>query len=539
MEFKGYEIIREISRGPITTVYLANQTALDRRVFLKVLNVQLKNEPDLLERFQREAKICARLKHPNIVSIFDFGSAGESFFISMEHIEGQSLEQVIRKHHPLPFSIILFIMREIARGLAYAHQFGVIHRDIKPSNIMVEVDGSVKITDFGLATKADLPTVTAQHSAVGTPAYMSPEQATGKELDARTDLFSLGVTVYELCTGRSPFIGKNLADSINKVLSYTPPPLHEVRKDVPDWFSSLVQALLEKNPSKRVQMAEEILEIPALKNSAADQEALSKFLKNPESFELTTVSPQEEPPVKNTGFPYRFLIPLVLLLIFLTGGIIWYVNYSGSEINPPVTETVPSMPQTTVDTSNVAMNPKKREIFSTTVNIPDTINKSPGRKDASGMVETKQAVKRATSEKALGGFLVICNPWARVYIDSQYVETTPLTKPLTLSAGEHKLELINPNYHAHRQKIFIEAKKTDTIKVNLEPAVGFILVQIVPWAEVYLDDKYIGTTPLDEPIPASVGRHVLKLMNPNFQTRYDTVIVSAGELIEKKVQLKK
>ncbi len=246
MKLEGYRIVREINRGPITTVYLAVQKNLDRPVFLKILNTHLKDQPDLTERFKREAKICARLKHPNIVQIFDFGEVNGSFFISMEYLEGKSLAKIIADYNPLPLEIIFYITREIAKGLAYAHQFGVVHRDIKPANIMVENDGSVKITDFGLATHANFPTVTMQFSAVGTPAYMAPEQALGEEVTFKSDLFGLGATIYEMCVGQSPFNGQNVAESVSKVLNFTPPALHKKREDIPQWFSDLVAKLLSK-----------------------------------------------------------------------------------------------------------------------------------------------------------------------------------------------------------------------------------------------------------------------------------------------------
>jgi len=296
MEIKGYTIIREISRGPLTTVYLARQDALEREVFLKVLNVHLKNEPDLLERFRREAKICARLRHPNIVSVFDFGAAGESFYIAMEYLEGKSLSEIVRAYHPLPFEVIVFITQEVARGLAYAHDFGVVHRDIKPANIMIENTGAVKIADFGLATKADLPTVTIQHSAVGTPAYMSPEQASGKEVDKQSDLFSLGATIYEMCSGRSPFLGETLAESVNNVFTHEPLPLHKVRPDIPLWFSQMVEQLLEKDPRKRLSGAEKIIQRITASQAVITQSDFEAYLETPEMLPL----PDGEVPQKQT-----------------------------------------------------------------------------------------------------------------------------------------------------------------------------------------------------------------------------------------------
>ncbi len=538
MELKGYKIIREISRGPITTVYLANQKTLDRLVFLKVLNVHIKNEPDLLERFRREAKICARLKHPNIVGIFDFGSTQESFFISMEYLEGKALDEIIREYHPLPFPVILFILREIARGLSYAHQFGVIHRDIKPSNIMVEKDGSVKITDFGLATKADLPTVTAQQSAVGTPAYMSPEQAMGKTLDLRTDIFSLGVTVYEMCAGSSPFIGQNLAESINKVLSHNPPELKTICSDIPDWFSKLVHSMLIKDVNKRLQTTDKIPEDPLIKKFAATRDDLATFLKNPDSFTDShqTSAEGKNLPARN-GINFKFWLPVILGGLLSVFMILWYLTGFQSAGNNPAPVDLADTAQFSIDTAKqITASQKPNAAQSELDKSALKENRKPQPRRFSPTLADKKSGNKTTVDST-GQLFVICNPWAQIYIDGQYAETTPLSRPLKLKTGEHELGLKNPNFESLTKTIDIKPGIIDTVRYSLKPAAGFIKIQVVPWGKVYLDGKYAGETPLELSIPA--GRHVLKLTNPNFTTYYDTITVSAGETIEKRVQLAK
>ncbi len=533
MKLEGYEIVREISRGPITTVYLAIQKALDRPVFLKVLNVHVKDQPDLIERFRREAKICARLKHTNIVQIFDFGDTDDSFFISMEYLEGKSLVEIVRDYHPLPPEIIYFITREIARGLAYAHQFGVIHRDIKPANIMVETDGSVKITDFGLATRADLPTVTAQFSAVGTPAYMSPEQALGEELTVKTDLFSLGATVYELCTGHSPFDGQNVAESIGKVLNHIPPPLHKVRKDIPEWFAALVRQLLTKEPDQRPESAQAIAEHPALKKSAAPQETFAEFLKNPQ--EYRSPSTPTASPVKDIR-PRRWRkvlgpsIVAVLLALFF-GLRLWHTpaasSQNGKQPVPKVSDSLVSgFPATTGQTTPPDMQK---------VNAPTTL----AVKTSPSVRSTTPKIKKEKSTAKLPGHLfVVCTPWAKVYVDGAYRETTPLSAPLALSPGEHRLELRNPNFSPVTRVVRIRSRQIDTLRLKLTPmATGLLKVQVVPWGQVFLDGKLLGETPLEVSVPA--GKHVLTVRNPQRRTHVDTIYVEPGKTIERRIYLQK
>ncbi len=168
MKIEGYELLDELNRGPITTVFRGRQVALDRPVLIKVLNAQWQKDAELAERFRREALTCAKLKHPNIISIFDISTDSNNLFMIIEFVDGDPLDQFIQKHSPLPFHIIESITGGIFAGLQYAHAAGVVHRDIKPGNILISKEGRARIVDFGLAKQSDFPTLTAQHGTVGT-----------------------------------------------------------------------------------------------------------------------------------------------------------------------------------------------------------------------------------------------------------------------------------------------------------------------------------------------------------------------------------
>ena len=546
MKLEGYEIVREISRGPVNTVYLAVQKTLDRPVFLKVLNVHVNDQPDLIERFRREAKICARLKHANIVQIFDFGDTDGLFFISMEYIEGKSLVEIVREYHPLPPEIIFFITREIASGLAYAHRFGVIHRDIKPANIMVENDGSIKITDFGLATRADLPTVTAQYSAVGTPAYMSPEQALGEELSVKTDLFSLGVTLYELCSGRSPFEGRNVAESIGKVLNYTPPKLHKVRNDIPLWFSDLVAKLVAKKAEQRPDSVGELLENSQLMQQAATREQFARFLQAPQNYETmrSAGETKQKPEATNKNLTKR----LVLILVFAGLGVWAILNLW------PVLQSSNGQPRLKSSSHEIAdtLSGKK----GTTTGLADDVkfNERPmAKKDRSAEKMNKPSLSKVQGQKTIaspssfrdkksvvksGRLLVVCNPWARIYIDGKYMDTTPLSSALHLPSGRHLIKLVNPNFSTEERTVQIRPGKNDTLKVRLTPVeMGLLKIKAVPWGHVFLDGKAVGETPLE--ISVTAGSHVLMIKNPQFNAFTDTIDVAAGQTVERRIALKK
>ncbi len=248
---RNFEIRELIATGGMAAIYKAIQISLDRTVAIKILHGHLAQDKNFITRFEREAKAAANLKHENIVNIIDYGQADDIYFIAMEYVEGKSLRELIESIKFIPDDITLTVAHEVCRGLRHAHQKGVVHRDIKPANILISYDGVVKITDFGLAQAQDLTSITVTGSIVGTPAYMSPEQAAGKRADARSDIFSLGVIIYEMATGIKPFKGKNYSATIHQILTVIPPKPTEANPLVPKAISEIIEKMLEKDPEKR------------------------------------------------------------------------------------------------------------------------------------------------------------------------------------------------------------------------------------------------------------------------------------------------
>ena len=254
-----YEILAEVSHGATTTVYKASQPALDRVILLKVLHENLVHEPDIVARFQREAKACARIKHENIVDIFDYGVDDGCHYMAMEYVAGLSLQQLLKKVAYLPMEVALFITVEVLKGLAFTHSNGIYHRDIKPGNILLSYQGEVKITDFGLALIADSTAVTLQNTVLGTPAYMSPEQIAGEKLDGRTDIFSLGATLYEMLTKKQAFGGKSYSESLNNVLNKEPIKLEKLRPGLSADLIAIVRKMFAKKLSRRYEMCDLVI----------------------------------------------------------------------------------------------------------------------------------------------------------------------------------------------------------------------------------------------------------------------------------------
>ena len=254
-----YTIIEEMGRGGMGVVYKAEDTKLKRSVALKFLPSGLTHIPEVNERFMREAQAAAALDHPNICTVYEFDKAEDTSFISMAYIEGQSLKKKIESG-PLDLEEALGIAEQVAEGLQEAHKKGVVHRDIKSANIMVDVRGQAKIMDFGLARVLGSTLVTQEGMTMGTVTYMSPEQAKGEKVDHRTDIWSLGVVLYEMITGNLPFKGEHEQAIVYSILKEKPEPITNIKADIPVSIEQVVSKALEKNPEKRYQQAEELLD---------------------------------------------------------------------------------------------------------------------------------------------------------------------------------------------------------------------------------------------------------------------------------------
>src|SRR5436853_5859941 len=249
--------MRKLGAGGMADVYLAEDQELGRRVAIKILNGRHANDDQFIERFGREAKNAAALNHPNIVSIYDRGEAEDTYYIAMEYLDGRTLKELIVGRGAAPVNVAIEYARQILSALRFAHRHGIVHRDIKPHNVLVDGEGRVKVTDFGIA-RAGTSQMTETGSIVGTAQYLSPEQARGAPVDPRSDLYSLGVVLYEMLTGKVPFTGDTPVEIAMKHLSQVPKPPSEWRSDVPHDLDAVVMRALAKDPEQRYGSAEEM-----------------------------------------------------------------------------------------------------------------------------------------------------------------------------------------------------------------------------------------------------------------------------------------
>ncbi|MGH9365134.1 MAG: serine/threonine protein kinase, partial [Thermoanaerobaculia bacterium] len=252
-----YEVVSELGKGAMGVVYLAKDPVIGRLVAIKTIRMSSKGDDDtevreFKERFVREAQTAGILSHPNIVTVHDIGEDVETgtSFIAMEYIEGKNLKSMLAEKSKFTYDQIADTIAQVAEALDYAHRKGIIHRDVKPANIIITTDGKVKITDFGIAKIAS-SNLTSSGQFLGTPNYMSPEQVSGAPVDGRSDIFSLGVVLYELLTKRKPFLGDNLTAISYKIVheDFTPPA--ELLAEVPSDFNAIVARAMAKDPWNR------------------------------------------------------------------------------------------------------------------------------------------------------------------------------------------------------------------------------------------------------------------------------------------------
>jgi len=352
-----YRILRKLGSGGMANVYLAEDEELGRRVAIKILNERYAGDDLFIERFRREAKSAASLSHPNIVSIYDRGEAEGTYYIAMEVIEGRSLKELIMTHGALPVHTAIGHAKQLLEALRFAHRHGIIHRDIKPHNVLVSADQQVKaneprlkVTDFGIA-RHGASQMTEAGSIMGTAQYLSPEQARGAPVTAASDLYSAGVVLYEMLTGKVPFTGDSAIEIAMKHVNELPKPPSSLRPEIPQELDQIVLRALAKDPEDRYQTAEEFIEdlerveagLPISRSTATAATAILAGAAVGESTELlsesaTRVAPPPAPPQRRPPYPpsspydepprkRRRWVPWLLVALLLAAAILagWWV----------------------------------------------------------------------------------------------------------------------------------------------------------------------------------------------------------------------
>jgi serine/threonine protein kinase len=533
-------LTREINRSGIATVWEGYDTSLDRKVLVKAIHPQYARDPELRTRFEREARAIARISHPNVVQIYDLEVDEDRLRLILEFVEGQTLGALLKARGKLPIGVAISISCSILDGLKAAHADGIIHRDLKPDNILISNKGEAKITDFGLATLKDQPSVTMEGAVIGTPTYMSPEQALGTELSESTDLFTAGLILFEMLTGKRVNEGDSMREAFNNVINYRPPDLSQYADCIPESVMPILKSLLSREPGNRLQTATETHEALAAASSTAlfTTKKIEEYLSGKYEEEQPVQKPAQKPCAhkdKKQSALNNWLPWLAGAFIILSGFLIWYVLPPQQPYNPAgtpqdSTKTVVTEPQdssltelpTTIIPADSGVAEQSQEKPPSTVTKPPA-NTPVGKPD------------RDSLEVAVGatGFLrVQCKPWARVYIADSLWGTTPLSQSLKLASGSHNVVLMNDEINQPISRLVtILPDTTVLLDIDLYDFVAKIRAASVrPWADVYIDGIKELRTPSNRVIFRPLGMHTITLEHPDFRPYTTEVMFKQGDV---------
>ena len=510
--FDKFEIVACLKKDTCSAVYLANHVFLGKQIVLKTLCQDALVDQTVLQRFQREAKTLAKLDHPNIIKVLDFGAFENNFYLSFEYFPARNLREVLLENQ-LSVDDKTKIFQQIVKGLGFAHSHQIIHRDVKPENILIGPDLHVKIADFGLALTADDSVVTNKSSIVGTPGYMSPEQIRGEALTPQSDLFALGTVAYELFTGRNPFIGKDVSATLNNILAGDETQLFTDLGHAPRSLQPVLRGLLQRSKHKRTATAEAVLREMGAK---ADDSPASK--------------PGPAKRTKRNRFVLYFSMPVILLLMAILATMIFkQEKQPAGDQKDQMRESAASVRP--IDSLIVKKSTSKEE---------QQAAKQRDHESNTAEIVAESGISALTpksSSNVRGKLFVQCLPWAAVYLDEHKIATTPLEDSIRIYPGEYELRLQNPEYPAYVQKIAVRPFETVFIQVRLDTLCGYLDCQVYPWGEVSIDGQYNGQTPLPKPIAVTPGRHLLSVQNPALGKMDEYVQIARKDTLRYKLNM--
>ncbi len=520
--FEKFQIIEVLKKDEHAAVFLANHIYLSKKIILKVLNTQKLPDPSMVERFKREGKILAKLDHPNIIKVLDFGMSKEFFYISFEYIEGESLRNIF-KTKTLSHEQKEHVMIQILKGLDYAHKNQIIHRDIKPENIFVDKNLNVKLGDFGLALSAEDNFVTNPYSIVGTPSYMSPEQVRGAKLTPQSDIFSAGVVLFELFTGKNPFLRDNVSLTLNEIMAYDENEVSKMAEEQPELIKDILFNMLKKNVNQRYESAEEIL----------DQ--LNVHIDQPT---IVINNVDREGNKSKLAWIFIALILLGVVAIF----VLPVLNQQSQNKSMPNNNKENVILNNDSAGQNISQQPNqqtKDQVDLSKLKEPIVENRN---QESSQKRDTNKPLQNSNPDQnksiGYGGLFISADPWVDIYINGEKFDTTPLNKPIKLIEGNYTLNLVNPDYPPYpTQMVKIKADSVTRLNINLNSKMGFINFNSNPWGEVYVNGEKKGTTPLRlvRVAPGLIGIKVKRSNYKDIDTFYN---VRAGDTLRLNFTLK-
>ena len=482
-----YEVVSVLGQGAMGTVYKAADPLIERPVAIKTINLNLSKQEraEFEERFYREAKSAGCLNHANIVTIYDVGETGDMAYIAMEYVEGKSLREMLDSGVVLPVEMIGRIVARVASALNYAHENHVVHRDIKPANIMITSGRDVKIMDFGIA-QIPAGSRTQLGTVLGSPKYMAPEQVAGQPTDGRTDIFALGVVLYEMLAGTTPFNGDNLSAIMYKILHEEPAPPSTINRRVPPEFDRIISRALAKRPEDRYQTGRELAR--ALRNpdaalpQSARRSATSPRLatavpagRAPADEPDTTLvmpsrkahAPVASPPVARWAGGRRKLAALWLALpaLVIAG---WMMASHDPQMQDGTAATLAARPPGATPRKMPKSDGVPAHQAAAAVSTAPAVLTAREVSVRKEVPVRKEVAPPASVEQATATLLLAVSPWGEVYVDGKRAGVSPPLATLELEPGRHMVEIRNQAFSPYRDKVNLEPGTSLKIRHKFE-----------------------------------------------------------------------
>lgn len=506
--FNKYTVLEVLKKDEYSGVYLALDRDRGRKVIIKTLNTLHLKESTLLARFQREAKILAKLDHPNIIKVLESGSGENQYYVVFEHFKSKNLRQLLNDK-TLTEEQKKFLIGQLICGIHAAHKNGIVHRDLKPDNILVNSSLYLKIVDFGLAFEVNEPLLTVKTPLIGTPGYMSPEQIRGEQASAQSDLFALGIIIFEIFTGTNPFLQNDINSTINRIMNFDESEIPG-NAELPDSYRSIVSGLIKKSRRSRTKSAEELIKFLNIREITPDE---------------IVEDAEESPP--SGKLRYFLATGIVIFLVSITYYIIsnFLVNGQTTIITPRDTLQTITSPQVTNDNRTESLSENSEPLNS-------KAEENTATESSPELISSQKPVDEPANPLTYGRVFIECSPWALVYIDSLKIDTTPFKDYIPVSTGRHSIRLEHPDYPDYQTYLTINKDESVTLKVNLDKEFAGLIVKVNPWGDVYIDGKHYGQTPLDKPIFLTEGSHKIRITNPGYKEANEIVSLKKGEKME-------
>lgn len=518
-----YDVVGFLGKGGFSTVFKLKDKTLDRFCALKILSKDLLVEKEMVERFKMEARLYAKLEHPNIVQVYDVGFYNNVAYIIMKYIDGIDLKEYIKKYSPIELKNIISISKDISSVLEYMHSKGIVHRDIKPANVMIqESDNRAVLTDFGLAKSLGTTKFTVTGKVMGSPHYLAPEQAKGDPVDSKTDIYSMGITMFEMATGKVPFGGETPIQVVIKHIREQIPKPSTVYMNVHRYLEKIILRATKKTPSERY----------------LSMEGLKKDLEK-----LERITSKEGEKVKERRKrPVRLVISISIVVVAIFA-VLYFTGTFFSEKKDNIITSIPKKSSIIEDKQKKPTikrekkKEEKKEIKKKEVKI------EPKKTDNVIIPKKKREIKNLKIP-----VIINSNAKAEIFVNGQSRGTVPPEIKIPLLPGKHKVMFVKSGRGSTKTEIKeIEIKdKTKSLNVDHKFEIYARIERIIasPWGNVFIDGKPRGMTPIG-PVRVLEGSHIIKIVNPKFEPFVKEITVNGGDVIPvispklKKILLKK